>query len=517
MPVARRAFTAPVKTIRQNISSLETEAQGAETLFAHGPLRIYRVLGSVAFLNSGNILQPILAKSQCWCVDGVSKFVLRIRPNTYYRMELPYKTLQDKETVELFKDVLSSVLQYEKTPCPFKRGFTVDLPEAPNTPTQKKPWRPKRREEPAETTIAQLPGDFGDLNVVDEEQVNKEHWLEAKGTEMPDDATTGLKVADFPADASDAGSSVSTNNGNTDDTGSPQRGLYKKAYEEALYFRTPPQPRRIITGRTVTAPPYLPIRTSATSRRSGPVANMPTLNQVSSSFSSSVESFHSFHSFNSPPPRSPPSPSSLDHDTTSHETATLHASGHRRDESATTVTAGQPELWNLHGAEVEPPWEKLVTPALVSDAALNKDEWENIKPPSPPALRIRQSITKLRRCESPLPPCSNLYPPYSPRRDVSGHHLTTIILQRTCSFLLGPPAQLIALMLQIAAKIVKGAFNGESFGRGEQGQRIPCSWDFSDGSDGESWDEDDYGVALGKTISGKKRTGHDVDESWQID
>ena len=108
-----------------------------------GPLRVYRVPGSVAFLNSGRTLHPILPKSQCWCVDGETKFVLRIRQNNYYRIELPNDCSDDLQVADSFRVTLDKVLQYEKTPCPFERAFTIELPQSPQTP--KRPWRPKHR------------------------------------------------------------------------------------------------------------------------------------------------------------------------------------------------------------------------------------------------------------------------------------------------------------------------------------------------------------------------------------
>ena len=98
--------------------------------------------GSVAFLNSGKTVHPILPKSQCWCVDGKTKFALRIRGDNYYRIELPSENDTDQRAANDFKIVLAKILQYESTPCPFKRGFYVELPEkSPQTP--KKPWTPK--------------------------------------------------------------------------------------------------------------------------------------------------------------------------------------------------------------------------------------------------------------------------------------------------------------------------------------------------------------------------------------
>lgn len=103
-------------------------AYPTESTVALGPMEIYRVPGSVSFLHSGALLHAILPRSQCWCVDGVSKFAFRVLPETYYRIELPGDTAEDMELVEALKATLKKVLFYERTPCPFARGFTVDLP-----------------------------------------------------------------------------------------------------------------------------------------------------------------------------------------------------------------------------------------------------------------------------------------------------------------------------------------------------------------------------------------------------
>lgn len=93
--------------------------------------------------------------------------------------------------------------------------------------------------------------------------------------------------------------------------------------------------------------------------------------------------------------------------------------------------------------------------------------------------------------------------------------MTTAILQKTCSLLLGPPIQLVALMLRIAAKIARGASRGNSFGFGDGGQKIPCSWDFSDTSDeaDEGWEEDDYGVSLRNNLSSKEARAGEMGQS----
>ncbi|KAJ5816585.1 hypothetical protein N7447_008818 [Penicillium robsamsonii] len=124
-----------------------------ERTVATAPLRLEKVHGSTAFLKCGNVVHAILKNSQCWCVDGVSKFVLRIRPLTYYRIELPYETEDDRSLVQDLKIALPTVLRYEVTPCPFKRAFSVELPNDAMAPRRKKAWQPKDRKENVPTVL----------------------------------------------------------------------------------------------------------------------------------------------------------------------------------------------------------------------------------------------------------------------------------------------------------------------------------------------------------------------------
>lgn len=125
------------------------------------------------FLKCGHVVHAILKNSQCWCVDGVSKFVLRIRPLTYYRIELPYETEEDHRAVGDLKTVLPTVLRYEVTPCPFKRAFTVEIPEEAMAPRRKKAWRPKTRRESA-------PADS--LGTPDSLSPTKSDWMDSPST-----------------------------------------------------------------------------------------------------------------------------------------------------------------------------------------------------------------------------------------------------------------------------------------------------------------------------------------------
>jgi hypothetical protein len=97
----------------------------------------------VAFLSCGSALQPILPKSQCWCISETNdRFVLQIRRPQYWRIEIPVSDSEDAALALVLRDVLDSILLFEKTECPFQRTFTVALPERPQTPVRKKPWTP---------------------------------------------------------------------------------------------------------------------------------------------------------------------------------------------------------------------------------------------------------------------------------------------------------------------------------------------------------------------------------------
>ena len=101
---------------------------------------------------------------------------------------------------------------------------------------------------------------------------------------------------------------------------------------------------------------------------------------------------------------------------------------------------------------------------------------------------------------------------------MSGHHLTSAILHKTCSLLLGPPIQLVALMLNIAARIANGTLRGPSFTEGNNLQDIPCTWQFdADDSARDAWEEDDYGISLGVVPPARTRKAPDIGGSWEID
>ncbi|KAL8684048.1 MAG: hypothetical protein Q9186_000078 [Xanthomendoza sp. 1 TL-2023] len=497
-------------------------ASATERTIAAGPLRIYRVLGSVAFLKSGATLKPILAKSQCWCVDGESKFVLPVGPHTFYRIELPNTTGQDHAKVEEFKGMLGKVLQYETTPCPFKRGFTVDLPEKPKVSAPKKPWKPREPLHSEPTTERSTNTEWqhrlwGKPLLL----ANHPTLVEGQFREEAEERPVGDFTDSVPKDSAER-SVLSQDSEATDDSDSTPRHPTSHPRQAIDPYTTPTRPRTLKTGRAITAPPQLSLRPTATSYTTSKHLQQLDMLDEADSLSSSVDSFHSFHSPISPLPPSPPFPrlSSSPHSDNLGEIPMLKTRTHRRDDSELTVTADsnsfgdQSESLTIDRA-VEPASPDLPqTPPLVSDSTSQSEE-QSPEITTPSSIPLRRRPRKSRqRSQSPLPSPANLY---SPSSRLSGHHLTTAILQKTCSMLLGPPVSLVALMLNIASRIMNGTYDGFTLGYANSSQKIPCSWDFSD-ADQTTDDEDDYGFALDKLPSSRSSSRcKDIGGSWEID
>lgn len=579
--VIRRAFTAPPKaraSATTDTSDRDIKPTGAETLFAHdacrvvsfttrmspprrhssviqadlqdapigtlswasaterqiaaGPLSIHRLIGGMAFLHTGAAqtpLRPILPKSQCWCVDGESKFVMSVVHTNFYRIELPNTSPAEKQKVEEFKVVLAKLLQYEVTPCPFKRGFTVELPEPPKTPPRKRPWKPRQRPQSStlETHKAQVE-EYNDKDTVAQDQEIENDSSSANNSPVLDPESSrsvdrdALSLSDM---GSAEGSVVESGSEARDYVASTVKKLNATENEDPTLFKTPTRPKSLKTGRTITAPPQLSLRTSPPSNTTTDKPLPKDTGNELSSLSSSMDSFHSFHSPISPLAPSPPFPDPTSPTPNLGNSLNIHRTrSHTRDSSEFTVTAEFSGVWNtadfVSTEDVRTSSPTLPeTPTLVSDvASQSEDTWSEAITPSPLAeLRNRRPVRR-RQTLSPLPSPANLH---TPRSRLSGHHLTTAILQKTCALLLGPPVQLVALMLNIASKIAHGAYRGAAFGYADSGEKIPCSWDFSDvddDSEGEGWEEDDFGVSLSNLTSSRNVRAKEMSSgSWEID
>ena len=397
--------------------------------------------------------------------------MLRIRDNMYYRIELPNTCEDDRKDADAFKDVLSGVLQYEKTPCPFKRGFTVELPEPPTTPIRKRPWRPPERPSAPKTTPSY-------------------------GSESMDDYVTAL---------SDNGSRASLDDSDSDDDLSdsveltPRGPTGGRLVEETEEMRTPTRPKALGAARSITAPPQLSLTTIPPSRSHSPLGPREVEEHGNSSMASSVESFQSFPStVQSFPPSPPDSDASSWQDGLDEDDIVQKLRRHRTDKRSKKTAS-----------------TKGLAPALriSTGTALHPDgsEFEPLG-----MTERRKSSRTGSRAPSPLPPSANIFIP----SESSDHHLTTAILQKSCSLMMITPAQLIRLMLSIARKIAEGALHGVVIGQGKGGRRIPCEWECSEDEAAKSdeddvWSEDDYGVPLGR-IDGDALRRRDVGRSWEI-
>jgi hypothetical protein len=488
------------------------------TISLLGPLSIYKAPGSVAFLSCVNVMHPILPKSQCWCVDdSSSKFVLQIRRPNYWRIEVPIVSPDDQRASEGLKEVLSQVLLFEKTPCPFKRSFTVELPEAPTTPVKKRPWRPVHtpKSQMDETNLAEAPLKIenGEENYPAVSDNNIDHQGMDSDSDAADD-TDATPRNKFHRD-------VLAPLGNQD------------MVNESLVLRA---------GRSVTAPPQLKIITSSPSKDEStmsPLSRSRSIESISSDYSSSVESFHTVQSWHSPITPLPPSPPQSNpsspttypypHDNISLPKRPMHS----REISEITITPESPRVWEIsRGSSTESvrrvkepistPPPKTPTKVNEFEDGLNEEYFEIAPPPSQQQIRHRPTTGSnyRRRALSPLPPAANIFSPSRrrPRHLQTARHLPTAIIQKTWEILLSPPSHLVKLMLNIAAKIAAGEWRGMVSGF-EGGETIAGQWDYEDDElTGDSWDVDDYGISVGgKQPSNCNAARERVGRSWELD
>ncbi|PYI19861.1 hypothetical protein BO86DRAFT_391769 [Aspergillus japonicus CBS 114.51] len=407
-----------------------------ERTVALAPLRLENVHGLTVFLKCGNVVHAILKNSQCWCVDGESTFVLRIRPLTYYRIELPNEVEDDKTLVTEMKNVLPKILRYEVTPCPFKRGFTVEIPEEAKAPRRKRAWRPKGRRESAPVS-----------------SIYKQDRLRP----MDDLAT------DSPSAGED------TDGDATDDSGFTTRGSNSTILETIADDNESSEPIQIA------GPTQHPGQSVAETQQ-----NFQTLlarfedsaeDQVDPelSFSSSVESFHSLGpSFTALPDldtcSTPASSENDDH--YDNESGDVHSSSEdshlpksKRSGNRVSVYV---DCWDhmspadelardFSEQEAQP---ITITPNSPSPAAepagLASSTDSNSNLSSMSAEFRRRSRASRQREVSPMPPPSTLTLAKPEKHDAAS------LIHKTASLVLVPPIQLLVVLIHIAARIVIG-------------------------------------------------------------
>lgn len=400
--------------------------------------------------------------------------MLRIRQDSYYRIELPPEGVDNQQKIEEFKAVLGKVLQYEKTACPFKAGYQVDLSSPPYTPVRTRRGNPPER---------------------------AKRW-KLERIWVSEDAQHHTQ-----GDVAEARSSSSSS-----DDEDRRDGEVRNTMEEKLPLqRSPsmqtdvqglkpiPRPLDFSSTRSVTAPPQLLTR-QPTSLTATTLPSMEPVAQYASS-ASSTDSFYSFNDYASASPPSSPDTDSPSPTASSYALQTenlMSKPRHKRDISDVTITIDMqianslesPSILSEDARSPSPP----PTPTLISDSDDASDPpWSDALTP-PENFRLhRLPPGSCRRTLSPLPHPANLF---TPPTKTSKRQLSTALIQKTYALLLGPPAHLVALMIRIAARIANGTSGVYPYDVNAKERKIPCTWE-SSGDEEDEWDEDDCGIPLG--------------------
>jgi hypothetical protein len=480
---------------------------------------------NVSFLNSGNLLHTIFPKSQCWCVDGESIFVLRIRQDSYYRIEIPHESDDDREKVDQFKTVLRQVLQYEKTRSPFTQASIDEAPERPKTPPVRrrsirppekakkwvfdKQWKSEDTSRPATPVLAG--SDSGTASSYEDDDRSSIADKSDRVEEAPDSPATNLAVT-------------------------PQKPQPKPS--PSVLERT----RTFQSTRSFTAPmnmtkPQSPLADAPVPVEDGAEVPYNQSNHTSireedeavedrkgsidtQSIMSSTDSFYSLDTHRSPSPCFEDAEDELINPWADFPNMLVPEargrSTHRRQTSDLTLRAPSSEPSRVI-APVTPTTSGPVTasgaplssppstPPLVSDSDDDSVRPPSLDVPTPPAALRMKRLTgaSQKRAFSPMPQPQNIF---RPQARGPAKQFTAASIRKTCEIVLGPPAHLVQLMLRIAANISDGVFSFNTYRVPRNTEKIPCSWESSD--DEDEWpEEDDFGIPL-RTLDSRDSSTH---------
>lgn len=467
-----------------------------------GPFRIYRAPGSVAFLSCCSALQPILPKSQVWCVDEASsKFVLQIRRPQYWRIEVPVEHPEDVRRAQRLREVFDAILLFEKTECPFQRPFTVELPKRPQTPVKKRPWTPVRRSSaslpltpvtPVEIAhlysgtprgsicMGDLRGDGGTKKATDKHAKKAESRTEEPNSKAKEQ-TVSVPLPRI-------------------DVSSPRT---EPPHAEGRHGQGPAIPQHAIV---ITAP-------CSEAGEAGPVG-APDVPR----FKASTESLNSLH--HPEPWRSaplPPSPPLSNPGSPRSPSCQQDASGH-------AVPPNPTQRWSVASSDSLSSSECSLTTAPSSPQNVEFPRTRNApapasarpeEPPKPSSSNLTATTTTTTSSSWLLPPqprrraATTTTPSTTTNNTVATAATTTAsaaagtttalaavrnlplttVFTKTRDILLSPPSHLLSLMLKVAARITAGEWRGLAVGRGEGGERMSVQWDWSD--------EDVRGLGIG--------------------
>lgn len=498
-----------------------------------GSLTVYRVRNTgVSFLSSGTFLRPILPRSLCWCVDDDATFVLRGKGDSYYRIELPSVTTEGKDKVDEFKNILGQLLRYEKTPCPFKKGYMAE--ELPPTPVRQKSihshgpakkWRLNKIWEPEDPQMraefearlrsrrtASNESTARPVTPVRVDSLSKEsplRWqmmLKPVKTPTKNHDVASLDEDDSILDTTQEVVQISPENIPIPD--SPlavqpiePEGLPVIDQEDDVDLLHPlkqhPIRNPFKTMRSVTAPPHLTLAPTVPSFASVKVV----VDEADSEETASISSRDSFYSLDDEAFEH-----SMIQESSLHLMA-LNTPGHSRNSSGTVSSFPEtPRAHNFHA---------LPSPLIASDGSSASDNGisEDMPATPPTILRLRRP----HKAGEVIMTAKDLdtFPILSPNFHANMRPFGKELIRKTCSLLLAPPAHLISLMLHIADLLMNRMPS-------KMKRHIPGAWEESDIDDDVSddiWndlseDEDDFGFPISN--SGISTQNAVVDQPPQI-
>lgn len=427
-------------------------------------------------------------------------FILQINPPQYWRIEImPAEGREINFGTEL-QDVLAKVLMLDKTPCPFQRGFTIDLPSPPQTPMKKRPWKPVEKPSLASMPLGPSLPEFEKPLTPHTPRGNNpvKDFMSFDGALARHDSSSETRrpvgEPDPLIDTTQAIAATQVVKGRPMSDLRPISGLATPPGTDAAEPRVLKQ-----CNRSITVPPKLSLVASPPSKRPSATTGEATRGSRrhasldSESDISSAESFHSLQSWDSPvsdaASGSEPdelsliSPTPRFHFPHDNITVSRHLGSNMGSEVTLSPDADDPPR----------------TPPLLTHEYRSETDTDRSGILTPPSSQLRQRLLvsddPQGRAHSPVPTRGN---PLSSsaacgRRDMrSTRHIPIAIIQKTCEILMSPPSHLLHLMLNIAAKIAAGEWRDILAGNSHTGEAV--HWDI----DRNEWiDEDDFGVQLG--------------------
>ncbi|KAM0348296.1 hypothetical protein ACHAPU_004264 [Fusarium lateritium] len=130
----RRVSTTSMPT-RESTEADTPDSDLVETLYSHPNVKI------ISFTATGRAFTRSPGGPALSNVDPPNSLSWSSQLERTIAVELPIDDPEDQQRAEELREVLDKILQFEKTECPFKRTFTVDLPE--QVPVTILPWMPR--------------------------------------------------------------------------------------------------------------------------------------------------------------------------------------------------------------------------------------------------------------------------------------------------------------------------------------------------------------------------------------